>query len=168
MNFDLCFDRVIGHEKGFQNNPKDRGNWTSGKIGQGVLKGTKYGVSAMSYPNEDIENLTLERAKAIYRVDFWAQAGCEVAPNVLKFDLFDTSVHSGPSQALKFVQLALGVTADGKLGPQTTLSMSNADPYRLFTHFNGHRLDFLNNNPTLFAEFGRGWTQRIADNLINA
>jgi len=43
MNFDLAFDRVIGHEGGYTDDPRDRGNWTGGATGRGELKGTKYG-----------------------------------------------------------------------------------------------------------------------------
>ena len=46
--FDKVFNRVIGHEGGFQNMHHDRGNWTGGKVGEGELKGTKFGLSAMT------------------------------------------------------------------------------------------------------------------------
>ena len=32
---------------------------------------TKYGISSRSYPAIDIASLTLEDAKAVYRLDFW-------------------------------------------------------------------------------------------------
>lgn len=32
-SFDIAFERVVGHEGGFQNGAKDRGNWTTGVIG---------------------------------------------------------------------------------------------------------------------------------------
>lgn len=168
MNFDIAFYRLIGHEGGFQADPEDRGNWTGGKKGVGQLKGTKYGISAMSYPGEDIKNLTLDRAKAIYKRDFWAQAGCDLVPTILKFDLFDTAVNSGQERARKFLQRSVGATDDGIIGPQTMLAISRVDPERLFARFNGHRLDFLNDNPDQWARFGRGWAQRIADNLKSA
>lgn len=72
-NFDEAIKVVMKHEGGFQKNPKDRGNWTTGEIGTGELRGTKYGISAMSYPGEDIEHLTEARAEEIYRKDFWEQ-----------------------------------------------------------------------------------------------
>jgi lysozyme family protein len=65
--------QIFGHEGGFTQARTDRGNWTSGKIGVGYLKGTKFGVSAMSYPKLDIRNLTLDEAAAIYRRDFAAR-----------------------------------------------------------------------------------------------
>ena len=38
--FEKSFGRVFRNEGGFQKDPKDRGNWTSGKVGVGELKGT--------------------------------------------------------------------------------------------------------------------------------
>jgi len=165
MTFDQAFERLIGHEGGFSGNPHDRGNWTSGRIGVGELKGTKYGISAMTYPNEDIANLTIDRAKALYKRDFWAASGAEIVPDILKFDVFDTAVNSGPGRALMFLQKAVDVEADGKLGAITMHAIYHMEPARLFARFNGHRLDFLNDNPDQWREFGRGWAQRIADNL---
>lgn len=165
MNFDQAFDRLIHHEGGFTDNPRDRGNWTSGKIGVGQLKGTKYGVSAMTYPTLDIANLTLDDAKRIYHRDFWSAAGCDLVPIGMKFDLFDTSVNSGPGMAARLLQRAAGVDDDGIIGSKTMLAISNMDPERLLARFNGWRLDFLNDNPSQWADFGRGWAQRIADNL---
>ena len=69
MTFDLAFTRLIGNEGVLSMDPKDSGNWTGGKIGLGKLKGSKYGISAASYPMVDIANLTLEGAKAIYLRD---------------------------------------------------------------------------------------------------
>jgi lysozyme family protein len=170
MNFDEAFERLIGHEGGFQNDPNDPGNWTGGKVGAGKLLGTKYGIAANTYPGEDIPNLTLDRAKYLYKRDFWAQAGAEVVDDVLKFDVFDTAVNSGARQALKFLQRSADMPAyevDGKLGPKTVMALQSANPYRLLLRFNGHRLDFLNNLP-LWKRCHEGWSQRIANNLMAA
>jgi lysozyme family protein len=163
--FDQAFGRLVNHEGGFTDNPRDRGNWTSGKVGVGQLKGTKYGVSAMTYPHLDIASLTLEDAKRLYRRDFWGPAACDLVPSGMRFDLFDTAVNSGPGMALRLLQRACGVDADGVLGPETALAISHMNPDRLLARFNGWRLDFLNDNPQQWADFGRGWAQRIAENL---
>jgi lysozyme family protein len=73
MSFESAFTRLIDVEKGFQADPRDRGNWTGGEPGRGLLKGTKFGISAAAYPSEDIEHLTLERAQLLYRRDYWAR-----------------------------------------------------------------------------------------------
>ena len=63
-NYNACISKVLEYEGGYQADPNDRGNWTSCKIGQGTNKGTNRGISACSYPNEDIKGMSLARAKA--------------------------------------------------------------------------------------------------------
>jgi len=169
MDFDKAFERLIGHEGGFQRDPHDRANWSTGKIGQGELRGTKYGISAMSYPGEDIENLTLERAKFLYYRDFWAAAGCDLVPVPVKYALFDTAVHTSapgkPVTAIKMLQRSVGAHDDGILGSRTAMAIANFDPYRLLARFIGERIDYTNNNREQWARYGAGWSQRFAEIL---
>ena len=53
-DFDKAFDIIVGVEGGFSLDPNDPGNWTGGKRGVGELKGTRWGISAKSYPHLDI------------------------------------------------------------------------------------------------------------------
>lgn len=165
MTFDESFERLIGHEGGFQNDPKDRGNWTGGEQGKGRLVGTKFGVSAMSYPGENIEHMTLERAKEIYRRDYWGPAGCDAVPPAIKFDLFDMAVNSGKGNAVRTLQKACGELEDGVLGPRTLQAVLAMPSFRLAARFNGARLMFLADAPTWPAH-GRGWARRVAANLL--
>jgi lysozyme family protein len=45
-DFLKAFQIVINVEKGFQDDPGDGGNWTGGAVNRGLLRGTKYGISA--------------------------------------------------------------------------------------------------------------------------
>jgi lysozyme family protein len=165
MNFDQSFEALIGHEGGFTDEKRDRGNWTSGVIGKGELKGTKYGVSAMSYPKVDIRNLTLENAKAIYLQDFWLKAHCDKLPEAIRFDMFDMAVNSGPGAAIKTLQRALGVDDDGIIGKNTLAAVAAVDPETLDSRLSGYRLLFMCDIGT-FPTFGKGWVRRVANNLI--
>lgn len=165
MNFDQAFSRVIGHEGGFGNDSRDRGNWTTGVVGQGELKGTKYGISAMAYPDLDIRTLSLDEAKTIYKRDFWDKLKMDSIPETARFDLFDAAVNSGIGNAARFLQKACGVTADGVIGPQTLKAVSAMDPAKLDKRINGFRLMFLCDTPT-FNTYGKGWVRRVANNLI--
>jgi lysozyme family protein len=163
-----AFERLIGHEGGFQIMPQDDGNWTGGRQGRGVLKGTKYGVSASSYPHVDIAALTLEQAQAIYWDDFWLATGCDRLSGELAFQVFDGAVHSGPSNAIRFMQRALGVADDGVWGRYTEAAFVRAladSPQALVGRYNGHRLHFLTTTRR-WDDFDRGWARRIAANLI--
>lgn len=164
MDFDAAFSQLISVEAGFQNNPKDRGNWTGGTVGNGLCKGTKYGISASAYPAEDIGNLALERAKLLYRRDYWGPAGCDAVPDALKYDLFDTAVNSGYKTAVKLLQRACGEPADGALGPHTLQAIQSMAPTRLQARFDGWRLEYLTEADG-WDTFGKGWARRVAKNL---
>lgn len=164
MNFDIAFERTVGHEGGYTTDDKDRGNWTTGVVGKGQLKGTKYGISAMSYPDEDIAALTIARAKAIYKKDFWDNAGIERFPEGLWFQLFDANVNHGWKATVKLVQRAVGVTADGIVGPNTMAAVGQVKPGSLAMKFLSERLKYFTSLST-FRTYGAGWTNRCANNL---
>lgn len=155
MDIDQAFEKLIGHEGGYVNNPADPGGET------------KFGISKRAYPLEDIKAMTLDRAKALYLRDYWGPAGCDAVPDGIKFDLFDMAVNSGPVTAIKTLQRAVGTTPDGLLGP-LTLQAANAMPAaRLVARFNGQRLDLMADLKT-WPVFGRGWAKRVASNLMEA
>lgn len=164
MNFDTAFERLIGHEGGYTDNPKDRGNWDSGIIGVGTLKGTKFGIAAHKYPTLDIKNLTLEQAKAIYRRDYWDPMECDQLPFAVAFEVFDVAVNHGVARAVLMLQETAGVEADGDLGPVTLAAVNAMHPDRFQMRFNAARLDFYTQLST-WPAFGRGWARRVAANL---
>ena len=153
MNFDKAFELVIGHEGGYSNNPKDPGGET------------KYGISKRAYPDVDIRSLTLDRAKAIYRRDYWDALGLDDLPDLIRFDVFDVAVNSGLVRAVKILQAAVDVTVDGKLGPKTRAAVAAMDPLRLRLAFAALRLLFYTDLST-FSTFGKGWVRRVANNLL--
>lgn len=165
MDFDKAFDRLISHEGKFTDDPKDRGNWTSGKIGVGELKGTKYGISAMSYPHLDIKNLTLAQAKAIYKEDFWDILGD--AHPAIKFQLFDAAVNHGRGNAIRFLQRAVRAADDGIWGPRSQAALEAMSLNDVLLRFMAYRFKFWTSLST-FSQYGRGWTNRGADNLLFA
>lgn len=164
--FDNAFDALIGHEGGYQRDPKDRGNWTTGVIGKGELKGTKFGIAAHVYPHLDIKNLTVPQAKRIYLTDYWNRLNLDRLPETVRFDLFDTAVNSGVRTAAQILQRAVGEVEDGLIGVRTISAAAMLDPQILDKRFNGHRLLFLTDLRTPWPAFGRGWVRRCATNLI--
>lgn len=169
MTFDEAFERVIGHEGGYQDNPADRGNYTGGAINAGELKGTKFGISAAAYPGEDIRNMTLERAREIYKRDYWGPAGCDAVPGALRFDLFDMAVHSGVKAAIKALQRAVGEVEDGILGARTLQAISTLSTAQLLYRMTAARLVALTQvSDRAWSEFGRGWVRRVASNMTRS
>lgn len=151
--FDDAFSVVVGHEGGYVRDKRDPGGET------------KYGISKRSYPKENIKALTLSRAKAIYRRDFWAKCRGDEVPYVVGLNLFDGAVNSGASQSIRWMQRAAGVADDGLFGPVTLAAIRKADPDVLAARYNGHRLMFLT-QLSRWPTFGKGWARRVAGNLI--
>lgn len=167
--FELVFERVIGHEGKYQNDYNDRGNWTTGVVGKGELKGTKFGISAMSYPKVDIKNLTVPQARAIYERDFWEKPKINLLPFEMAFQVFDYSVNSGSSKAIKDLQTILGVTSDGIIGNNTINRANDASKNidlrnDVLIKLNAMRLRYITTIST-FSTYGKGWVKRIAENL---
>ena len=164
MNFDQAFDRLIGHEQGYTDNPKDPGNWTGGRCNVGELKGTKFGIAANTYPDVDIKNLTLDQAKAIYYRDWWLKIGADDLPPALVYQMWDFAINAGMSTAKRAVQRAISVVDDGKFGPVTIAKIRSMELNDLLLRFNAQRLRHYTSLST-WPQFGKGWTNRVAANL---
>jgi lysozyme family protein len=159
-----AFDRVIGHEGLFQNEPGDRGNWTGGEIQKGILRGTKFGISARTYPNLDIFNLTVEQAKDIYYKDWWLKLEMDLFQPALSYQMFDAAINHGMHNATKMLQRAVGAVDDGSIGPATKTAIDKMPLDDILMCFLAERLDFMTYVGT-WNTFGKGWARRIALNL---
>ncbi len=164
VGFEKAFPILIGNEGRFKRDPKDRMDWDTGIINKGNLVGTNYGISAGSYPREDIANMTLARAKEIYKRDYWdIFRGDELAPSVA-FQLMDADVNHGKGNGTRMLQRAVGVHDDGVFGPLTMAALKAMDPEVFIMRLIAERLDFFTNIST-WDHNGKGWTRRMANNL---
>jgi lysozyme family protein len=147
-NFDRCMAHVFKSEGGYVNHPSDPGGETN------------FGISKRSYPNEDIRNMTKERAAAIYRRDFWNPVRGDDLPAGLDLVAFDAAVNSGVSRGARWLQQALGVAADGKIGPATIEAAKKSDVPAVIVGAISLRRGFLHRLPT-WGTFGKGWERRL-------
>ena len=164
---------VLAHEGGYQAMPDDPGNWTQGKIGAGELRGTKFGLSAASYPSLAIAALTEADAAAIYRRDWWDRFGLGRLPAPLAAKVFDAAVNIGIEEAVRALQRALRaadtaasggqVAEDGKLGPDTLETACGLAPGTVLPALRealaGHYRLIVAKNPAQ-ARFLNGWLSR--------
>ncbi|MEQ7920262.1 glycosyl hydrolase 108 family protein [Xanthomonas sp. WHRI 1810A] len=162
--FDLAFERVVGHEGGFSTDPKDRGNWTTGVIGQGLLNGSKFGISAMSYPDIHIKHLMIDQAKAIYKRDFWDRAKADQYDQAISYQLFDIAVNNGNGNAIRMLQRAASVVDDGQIGPESIAAVKRMSVTDVIMRLNAERLLFITKLST-WPTYGKGWSNRVAGNL---
>ena len=154
------FETTMMFEGNYQCMYSDRGNWTSGKVGEGELKGTKFGISAMSYPNLDIKNLSYEKAQEIYQKDYWERCKCDFIPDALSMALFDFAINSGTKTAIKYLQKALDVKADGIIGNQTISACNSKINKDLIEKYFDERLNYLS-KLKMFSTYGNGWGRRV-------
>lgn len=165
--FDHAFEYVVGKEGSFSDDPEDDGNWTGGKEHTGELRGTKYGISAASYPDMDIVNLSLETAKEIYRMDYWEKAACDALHPAVALAVFDSAVNQGVRRAIKCLQRALGVNDDGKIGPQTRRALGMAEPNYTLERFQAERvIEYVKASD--WEVYKRGWMRRVIATAILA
>jgi lysozyme family protein len=152
MTFDAFIDRVLSHEGGYVNDPRDPGGET------------KFGIAKRSYPAVDIRNLTRADAIAIYERDFWRRVQGDKLPRAFAFQALDAAVNHGIGNAVRWMQRAAGAADDGVIGPLTLAAVNRANPADLVLRFNAERLRFYAKLST-FDAFGRGWVNRVAGNL---
>jgi len=159
-NFERAYRFVVGAEGGFTNDPNDRGNWTSGIIGEGELKGTNKGISAMSYPNRDIEKLTDAEIAKIYESDYWHPMRCDYVSYPKGLVMFDCAVNQGRNRAARFAQSASGAVVDGIMGRNTIMAMQLTTDEIFVEKFLSLREDHYRRLST-FERYGKGWLRRI-------
>lgn len=82
---------IFEWEGGYTNDPQDPGGETN------------WGIDKRSHPNEDIKNLTKERAAQIYFDSYWTPGKCEGMPHGLGECHMDACVNCGLSRAAKFL-----------------------------------------------------------------
>lgn len=153
MTFDDAIKRVLLHEGGYSDHAADPG----GKTMYGITEAVAREVGFRGNMNE----LPLDLAKRIYKDRYWDAVRGDELPASIRYPMFDAAVNSGPRQSVLWLQKALGVTADGVLGP-ITIAHSFAAERGLAAKLLAQRLRFMTNLPT-WPSFGRGWARRIAD-----
>jgi lysozyme family protein len=153
ITFEEAIERVLGHEGGYVNDPEDPGGET------------KWGISKRSYPHLDIRALTREQAKELYRTGFWNPVLAFISDNALKFQMLDAAVNHGMGNAVRILQRALDVADDGHFGPISRAVLAALPIADVHLRFISFRIRFFTKLST-FPRFGRGWMERVAQDLI--
>jgi len=162
MNFDQAIQCILSSEGGFTDDPDDSGNWTGGEVGVGDLNGTYWGISAASYNNIDIKNLTRAMATKIYLNEFWLKYRIAAYPDSIRLHMLDVSINSGNSRAVKILQRAAGITVDGVAGPQTMGAAVSVDIWDYHNERNDFYIVYADLNPVK-RKYLKGWIRRVVD-----
>jgi lysozyme family protein len=121
---------ILRNEGGFVNDPNDAGGITNYGISVRFAKSHPafFDVNGDGEVDEaDIKALTPDKAQQAYVEYFFLPAHLSLLPNVLNIQMqvFDTAVNTGvrytdgEAEAVKIIQHAVGIDADGELGAAT-------------------------------------------------
>lgn len=124
---------------------------------------TKFGISQKAFPDLNIDDLTLEAAKAIYRKNYWEACRCDELPSDLAICVFDTAVNQGVGKAKRLLQICLDVVVDGVIGDKTIAAAFKAGP-TITRKFLANRMAeyarLMAAKPTLL-NFAVNWSYRV-------
>lgn len=154
-NFDLAVVKTLAREGGAKTIE------ISGDTG-GL---TKYGISQAAYPREDIRNLTEQRARELYKQDYWDRIGGDALTSQLVAEnIFDTAVNMGVGTASKLAQLCADITpADGIIGNHSTTVINAMEEHQFLAAYTLSKIArYANicNKDNTQTKFLLGWINR--------
>lgn len=153
--FDKALDFVLSQEGGYSNDVRDSGGETN------------FGISKKAYPDEDIKNMTRERAGELYRRDYYDKCNCGSLPFPVALMLFDAAVNQGPARAARMLQEAVKVHVDGVIGQETVEAVNRLGIKETLAAFAGKRAFQYGLHPQ-FVAYGFGWLRRLAACLLTS
>lgn len=155
MNFEQAVQYTIEEEGGFSDHPDDDGGATQYGISIGFMRLIDPDVTP-----QDIRDLSLDGAKAIYKHHFWDAVQGDNLPPALALVTFDMAVTSGQGDAAKTLQAVVGAYEDGIIGPKTIQAVNAVQVWgrAIQEYTTGRILHFADHHD--FEVFGKGWVAR--------
>ena len=161
-SIDQLIDNVIAREGGYVNNSADAGGPTK----YGITLATLHDWRKTPVGASDVANMTMDEARAIYKANYFTKPGLDAVtdPQIQEF-LFDYGINSGPGAAVKALQTAIGVPADGGFGPVSRAALAKINNMQaLFYRLKAERyellLRYIGRDPRQ-AVFATGWANRL-------
>lgn len=155
--YEPCASFTLDHEGGYSHNPSDPGGETN------------FGISKRTFPNEDIKNMTRQRALALYHLFYWRPYQCGKLSWPLSLAVFDFLIMSRPQAVIVRLQRTINhlrpdnpVCVDGVIGPQTIQAANKISPVKLAVGLTALRQKYYS-NLSAFKDNGKGWMRRLAD-----
>lgn len=156
LTFKDVFNRVIGYEGGYVNDPHD----TGGETNWGITKRT---AQENGYTGS-MKAMTREQAYRIYEKAFWQRYNCDKLSPAVAFQFFDAAVNHGVGNASRMLQRAVDVADDGIVGKVTLSAVEKMPISDFILKFNAQRIKFYTKLKS-FPRYGAGWMNRVAGNL---
>lgn len=165
--FELAMTHVAEFEGIYSDDAADRGGPTKYGVCLEFLKGlgTVGDINKDGVINKkDVLAVTKDKAKELFKKNFWTNPKAERFPPVVAMMYFDSAVNCGCKQTNKLLQRAAYTDDDGIVGPKTVTAVNAMNEADLIKRFAQKRRDFYN---TLVARrpsqkvFIKGWLRRV-------
>lgn len=105
--WEKILDFTLREEGGISDNPHDPGGHTD------------HGISSVFHPGVAEKIKSPEERADWYHREFWMPCKCDMLPSAVAAVVFDFAVNSGPGDAIRALQAAVGSVQDGAIGPKT-------------------------------------------------
>lgn len=160
-------DGIIDREGGFVNHTADKG----GPTNMGITQATLSDWLGRPATVDDVRALDRDTAVKIYWRKHVVEPGFYlIHDDRLAEHLVDIGVLHGPARAAKWLQHAVGVEADGKIGPQTLRAVNEgtllaSEVSKLLAVFRIRFMGKLISKDHSQAVFAAGWLNRATEFL---
>ena len=156
--FDTALALVLQEEGGKVDDKRDPGGRTNKGVTQRVYDAWRL---KQGLPRRDVYLIAAAEVTAIYRHQYADPIHFDDLPPAVAYAVFDDAVNSGPVEAAKELQAALGCAADGAIGVVTIEACRRINDRRaLVNRLCDGRLTFLRRLKA-WISYGRGWTNRV-------
>lgn len=155
-NFPASLKLVLQSEGGNDDDPQDHGGRTSRGITQREYDAWR---RERGQPQLDVWKAPQADIEAIYHEEYW-NPWCDSLPTGIDYIYFNNCVLAGPYRATVLLQQALGVAADGRIGPVTRQAIATVEPIDCIVRYSAACATFYRNLHQ--PRFLKGWLNRVA------
>lgn len=165
-NFPVCQPRLLRHEGGYSNHPRDPGGVTLEGVTQAVYDGwrRKKGLPRKTLTREMRGTADwIKERDAIYQENYWNPERCDELNSGVEDAIYDYAVNSGIGRSGKVLRRLIGLPDNTSVvTPEVVSAANRRDPKLLIGAIFDERLRFLRQLKTWDA-FGPGWSRRCAE-----
>ena len=160
-------DAIIDREGGYVDHAADRGGPTNFGITMAKLREWRNDPNLTA---NDVRMMRRGEAALIYHSDYIKKPGFDlITHDVLRQQVIDFGVNSGPGTAARKLQKVLGVTQDGNLGPVSMAAIRRMGAAKANNLLMAERIKFMGkivSTDHSQAAFINGWLNRALEFMI--
>jgi lysozyme family protein len=162
-NWEEALAHILKYEGGYVNHPADPGGMTN----LGVTRRVWEEWTGKPATEADMRALTPATVAPLYKKRYWDAVRGDDLPSGVDLCVFDAAVNAGVGRASKFLQQAVGVIADGQIGPKTVSAVAAEPASVVIEAFCDLREAHYKSLGT-FATFGKGWMRRLDSTEVDS